>query len=65
MKARKYIVPKITYPIIIAATLLLPSEGAYGISPNWDDHDRSGKYTAVMQKPIYTQDPNAHIIYNW
>jgi hypothetical protein len=18
-----------------------------------------------MQKPIYTQDPNAHIIYNW
>jgi membrane associated rhomboid family serine protease len=43
-------VPKITYPIIIAATLLLPSVGAYGISQNWDDHDRSGKYTAVMAK---------------
>jgi hypothetical protein len=27
---------------------------------NWDDHDRSGKYTALMAKTyLYSCDPNA------
>jgi hypothetical protein len=41
---KKYITPKITAPLITTVCLLaVPAVMAY---ENWDDHDRSGKYTA-------------------
>lgn len=41
---KKYITPKLTAPLVIVTTLLtVPTLMAY---QNWDDHDRSGKYSA-------------------
>jgi hypothetical protein len=57
--AQKYLAPKIAGPIIIAASLLsVPVLMAF---QNWDDHDRSGKYTAVALAKSYLEscDPNA------
>ncbi len=49
--ARKYLAPKLAGPIIIAATLLAaPMLMAF---QNWDDHDRSGKYTATAMAKAY------------
>jgi hypothetical protein len=56
---QKYLAPKIAGPIIIAASLLaVPVLMAY---QNWDDHDRSGKYTATALAKSYLNscDPNA------
>jgi len=56
---RTYLAPKIAGPIIIAASLLaVPVLMAY---QNWDDHDRSGRYTAVALAKSYLTscDPNA------
>jgi len=54
-----YLKPKIAGPIVIAASLLaVPVLMAV---QNWDDHDRSGKYTAVAMAKAYLTscDPNA------
>jgi hypothetical protein len=57
--AREYLAPKIAGPVIIAASLLAaPVLMGY---QNWDDHDRSGKYTATAMAKAYLEscDPNA------
>ena len=48
---KKYIQPKIAGPVIIAVTLL--AAPVLMASQNWDDHDRSGKYTAVAMAKAY------------
>lgn len=57
--AKKYLTPRIAGPVIIAATLL--SAPVLMASQNWDDHDRSGKYTALAMAKAYLSscDPNA------
>lgn len=57
--AQKYLAPKIAGPALIAATLL--AAPVLMASQNWDDHDRSGKYTAVAMAKAYLEscDPNA------
>lgn len=56
---QKYLAPKIAGPIIIAASLL--AAPVLMASQNWDDHDRSGKYTATAMAKAYLNscDPNA------
>jgi hypothetical protein len=56
---QKYLAPKIAGPIIIAASLL--AAPVLMAAQNWDDHDRSGKYTAVAMAKAYLTscDPNA------
>jgi hypothetical protein len=48
---QKYIAPKIAGPVIIAASLL--AAPVLMAAQNWDDHDRSGKYTAVAMAKAY------------
>ena len=48
---QKYLAPKIAGPIIIAGTLL--AAPVLMASQNWDDHDRSNKYTAVAMAKAY------------
>ncbi|MFV8345108.1 DUF2723 domain-containing protein [Flavobacterium sp. ZB4P13] len=57
--ATKYLAPKLAGPIIIAASLL--AAPVLMASQNWDDHDRSGKHTAVAMAKAYLEscDPNA------
>nr|WP_315231304.1 DUF2723 domain-containing protein [uncultured Flavobacterium sp.] len=57
--AQKYLTPKLAGPIIIAASLL--AAPVLMASQNWDDHDRSGKYTAVAMAKAYLEscDPDA------
>lgn len=57
--AQKYLAPKIAGPALIAASLL--AAPVLMASQNWDDHDRSGKYTAVAMAKAYLEscDPNA------
>ena len=54
-----YLKPKISGPIVIAASLL--AVPVLMAAQNWDDHDRSGKYTAVAMAKAYLTscDPNA------
>jgi hypothetical protein len=57
--AKKYLAPKIAGPVLIGACLLAaPLLMAY---QNWDDHDRSEKYTATAMAKAYLEscDPNA------
>lgn len=56
---QKHLAPKIAGPIIIAASLL--AAPVLMAAQNWDDHDRSGKYTAVAMAKAYLNscDPNA------
>ncbi|WP_367755432.1 DUF2723 domain-containing protein [Flavobacterium sp. WC2430] len=56
---QKYLAPKIAGPVIIAASLL--AAPVLMASQNWDDHDRSGKYTATAMAKAYLNscDPNA------
>ena len=57
--AKKYLSPKIAGPVLIGGCLLTaPMLMAY---QNWDDHDRSGKYTATSMAKAYLEscDPNA------
>jgi len=56
---QKYLAPKIAGPIIIGASLLaVPVLMGF---QNWDDHDRSDKYTATALAKSYLEscDPNA------
>lgn len=48
---QKYIAPKIAGPIIIAGSLL--AAPVLMASQNWDDHDRSNRYTAVAMAKAY------------
>ncbi|KRD10802.1 hypothetical protein ASE21_03520 [Flavobacterium sp. Root901] len=48
---KKYIAPKIAGPVIIAGSLL--AAPVLMASQNWDDHDRSGRYTAVAMAKAY------------
>ena len=55
----EYLSPRITAPLVITSCLLgAPILMAY---QNWDDHDRSGKYTATALAKAYLSscDPNA------
>ncbi|WP_409417476.1 DUF2723 domain-containing protein [Flavobacterium sp. PS2] len=56
---QKYIAPRIAGPIVIAGSLL--AAPILMASQNWDDHDRSNKYTAVAMAKAYLNscDPNA------
>ena len=56
---QKYLAPKIAGPIVICASLL--AAPVLMAAQNWDDHDRSGKYTAVAMAKAYLTscDPNA------
>ncbi len=57
--AQKYLAPKLAGPIIIVASLL--AAPVLMAAQNWDDHDRSGKYTALAMAKSYLNscDPNA------
>ena len=57
--ATKYLAPKLAGPLLIATCLL--AAPVLMASQNWDDHDRSGKYTAVAMAKAYLEscDPNA------
>ncbi|MCI9843941.1 DUF2723 domain-containing protein [Flavobacterium pectinovorum] len=48
---QKYLAPKIAGPVIIAVSLL--AAPVLMASQNWDDHDRSNKYTAVAMAKAY------------
>lgn len=48
---QKYLAPKIAGPVIIAGSLL--AAPVLMASQNWDDHDRSNKYTAVAMAKAY------------
>ncbi|AWG20384.1 hypothetical protein FFWV33_02000 [Flavobacterium faecale] len=54
-----YLSPKIAGPIIISASLL--AAPVLMAAQNWDDHDRSDKYTALAMAKAYLNscDPNA------
>ena len=56
---QKYLVPRIAGPLIISASLL--AAPVLMAAQNWDDHDRSGKSTAVAMAKAYLTscDPNA------
>ncbi|WP_281337109.1 glycosyltransferase family 117 protein [Flavobacterium eburneipallidum] len=56
---QKYLAPKIAGPLVIGATLL--AVPVLMACQNWDDHDRSGKYTATALAKAYLNscDPNA------
>lgn len=48
---QKYLAPKIAGPVIIAGSLL--AAPILMAAQNWDDHDRSGRYTAVSMAKAY------------
>ncbi len=48
---KKYITPKIAVPLTIAVTLL--GSPILLASENWDDHDRSNRYTAQSMAKMY------------
>lgn len=54
-----YLKPKIAGPVLIAGSLL--AVPVLMAAQNWDDHDRSGRYTAVAMAKAYLTscDPNA------
>ena len=56
---KKWIAPKIAGPVVIVVTLL--AAPVLMASQNWDDHDRSGKYTAIAMAKAYLEscEPNA------
>lgn len=57
--AKNYLKPKLAGPVVIAATLL--AAPVLMASQNWDDHDRSDKYTAIAMAKAYLNscEPNA------
>jgi tetratricopeptide (TPR) repeat protein len=56
---KKYIAPKIAVPAVLAVTVL--AAPVLMAKENWDDHDRSGRYTAVAMAKAYLSscEPNA------
>ncbi|MBF0694843.1 MAG: DUF2723 domain-containing protein [Flavobacterium sp.] len=57
--ARKYLSPKIAIPVVLGATML--AGPVLLASENWDDHDRSNRYTALAMAKAYLNscEPNA------
>lgn len=55
----KYVNPKVALPAVLATALL--ASPVILASQNWDDHDRSGKHTAVAMARAYLDscEPNA------
>lgn len=55
----KYVNPKVALPAVLATALL--ASPVVLASQNWDDHDRSGKHTAVAMAKAYLDscEPNA------
>jgi len=47
---KKYVSPKVTAPLVFAACLVVPLLMA---SQNWDDHDRSNRFTALSMAKKY------------
>jgi thymidylate kinase len=60
---QKYLAPRIAGPIVLCSKFT-GSSCSYGCSQNWDDHDRSGKSTAVAMAKTYLTscDPNAILL---
>jgi hypothetical protein len=57
---QKYMTSKIAGPVVIGACLLsVPALMAF---QNWDDHDRSGKYTATALAKSYLESCDANAI---
>lgn len=56
---KKYLQPQLAMPLVTAVTLL--AAPVLMAAQNWDDHDRSGKYTAIAMAKAYLNscDPNA------
>jgi hypothetical protein len=56
---KNYLQPKIAGPVVIAASLL--AAPVLMASQNWDDHDRSDRYTAIAMAKAYLNscEPNA------
>ena len=56
---KKYIQPKVAGPVVLAVTLL--AAPALMAKENWDDHDRSNRYTAIAMAKAYLDscEPNA------
>ncbi|SCY75308.1 DUF2723 domain-containing protein [Flavobacterium caeni] len=56
---QKYLQPKLAGPVVIAASLL--AAPVLMASQNWDDHDRSNRYTAIAMAKAYLTscEPNA------
>lgn len=56
---KKYVSPKIAGPAVLAASLLVAP--VLMAQQNWDDHDRSDRYTALANARAYLDscDPNA------
>ena len=56
---KNYLQPKLAGPVIIAACLLVAP--VIMASQNWDDHDRSNRYTAIAMAKAYLNscEPNA------
>ncbi|MCW4468292.1 DUF2723 domain-containing protein [Flavobacterium sp. MFBS3-15] len=48
---KKYLQPKVAGPVVIGVTLL--AAPVLMASQNWDDHDRSGRYTALAMAKAY------------
>lgn len=48
---KKYLNPKVAVPAVLAVTLL--AAPVLMAKENWDDHDRSGRYTALAQAKAY------------
>lgn len=55
----KYVNPKVALPVVLATSLL--ASPVVLAAQNWDDHDRSDKYTAVAMAKAYLDscEPNA------
>ncbi|MCC4227340.1 DUF2723 domain-containing protein [Zunongwangia profunda] len=49
-KLKEYLSPKLAAPIVIIASLIVPGIMA---AENWDDHDRSDKYSALAMAKMY------------
>ncbi len=56
---KKYLSPKVAIPVVLATTML--AAPVLLAKENWDDHDRSGKYTALAMAKAYLDscEPNA------
>ena len=56
---KKYLAPKVAGPVVIAVSLL--AAPILMAAQNWDDHDRSGRYTATAMAKAYLSscEPNA------
>jgi hypothetical protein len=56
---KKYLAPKVAIPLVLSACLL--ASPVLLAKENWDDHDRSNKYTALAMAKAYLDscEPNA------